>query len=290
MLAPSRRRDLYNFWRFFYIKLYILARRSSGLAKVEASPTPPARTVTHRRRPRHGGDHAMSVTDGAGDGLGGLFDQSGRGRGRSPRQAPGWRGPRHTGRTPRPGPAAAPDTSSERRRHRSAAASRVCRWSPASIRPSGSDRASARRSSGAVRWGWALWRERPPSGPRSRTPIRQGRAAPPRKPVRRPAAELPSHGPGRPRVRREARRNRPHGLKRARTVARRGPGLTAPVRRCARCRGRRGRAARGSPRSSPPAWRRALRGCCTLRRPVVTPAPSAAERSMLRRAVNFPGC
>jgi hypothetical protein len=180
MLAPSRRRDLYNFWRFFYIKLYILARRSSGLAKVEASPTPPARTVTHRRRPRHGGDHAMSVTDGAGDGLGGLFDQSGRGRGRSPRQAPGWRGPRRTGRTPRPGPAAAPDTSSERRRHRSAAASRVCRWSPASIRPSGSDRASARRSSGAVRWGWALWRERPPSGPRSWTPIRPGRAAPSR--------------------------------------------------------------------------------------------------------------
>jgi hypothetical protein len=59
MLAPSRRRDLYNFWCFFYIKLYILARGSPGLAKVEASPSPPARTVTHRRRPRHGGDHAM---------------------------------------------------------------------------------------------------------------------------------------------------------------------------------------------------------------------------------------
>ena len=88
MLAPSRRRDLYNFGRFFYIKLYILARRSPGLAKVEASPKPPARTVTHGRRPRHGGDHAMSVTDGAGDGLGGLFDQSGRGRGRRARQAP----------------------------------------------------------------------------------------------------------------------------------------------------------------------------------------------------------
>jgi hypothetical protein len=102
MLAPSRRRDLYNFWRFFYIKLYILARRSPGLAKVEASPTPPARTVTHRRRPRHGGDHAMSVTDGAGDGLGGLFDQAGRGRGRGPRQAPGWRGPHRPDAAARP--------------------------------------------------------------------------------------------------------------------------------------------------------------------------------------------
>ena len=289
MLAPSRRRDLYNFWRFFYIKLYILARRSPGLAKVDASPTPPARTVTHRRRPRHGGDHAMSVTDGAGASVA-CSTSPAAVEGAAPAKRPVWRGPHRTGRTPRPGPAAAPDTSSERRRHRSAAASRVCRWLPASIRPSGSDRASARRSSGAVRSGWALWRERPPSGPRSRTPIRQGRAAPPREPVRRPAAELPSHGPGRPRVRREARRNRPHGLKRAGTVARRGPGLTAPVRRCHAVEDA-GVAPPPVPRDRPrPPGAGPSRGCCTLRRPVVTPAPSAAERSTLRRAVNFPGC